>query len=104
MAVPGLVGTMGAISIDKAWSRMGKIAMPDVILRLIQGKACNLAPSGGIEETEIDRFCVRREDGEIYAQTIPRRAERKWSSLLKPIRDRRHQFSCFRRIALRGGR
>ena len=55
-AVPGLriVGAVHAIAVELAGLRVGQIAVPDILGALRQRDALDLAPSGRIEQAELD--------------------------------------------------
>ncbi len=71
-----LVGAMDAVTVDRARSRIRQIAVPDLVGVLRQHDALDLALAGGVEQAELDFCRMRREQGEIDAQAIPRGAER----------------------------
>jgi hypothetical protein len=77
-SVPGLrlVGSMGAITIEQARTRIGQIAVPDFIGELRQREARDLASPRRIEQTKLDPLGMRREHCEIDAETVPGGAER----------------------------
>ena len=76
MAGGRLVGAMDAVTVNRARSRIRQIAVPDLVGVLRQHDPLDFALAGGVEEAELDICRMRRKQGEIDAQTIPRGAER----------------------------
>jgi len=75
MTVPRLVRPIDTIAVEGPRPRIRQIAVPDFVGIFRQRNAVDLANTLRIEETELDPLGVRREQGEIDALAVPRRAE-----------------------------
>ena len=79
---------MGAKAITQARLRAGQIAVPDLVGAFGQYEARNFLAAGRIEPTELDALGVLGKHGEIHAETIPARTERKGGAREQPVGER----------------
>ena len=70
------VGTMHAIAVQQIGPRVRQIGVPDLVGVFGQPDARHLVVAGGIEEAEIDRLGILREQREIDALAVPGGAQR----------------------------
>jgi hypothetical protein len=69
------IGPVHAIAIDRARSRIGQVAVPDLVGVLGQRDPLDLRLAVGVEQAELDLGGMGREQGEVDAKSVPRRAE-----------------------------
>ncbi len=76
--VPGLgiVGAVDAIAVELPRGHVRQIAVPDLVGPFGQRDPLRLRVARGIEQAEFDPLRVSREEGEVDAGPVPRRAER----------------------------
>jgi hypothetical protein len=70
-------GAIDAESVEQSRPGARQVAVPHAVGAFLKGQAHRFETvAGGVEETEVDRGGVRREDREIDARAVPRRAKR----------------------------
>src|SRR5262249_13841708 len=77
VARDGLVGTADAISVAQPGPRFGEVAVPDLVVALLQPDTRHLAIARRIvEQAQLDAGRVLREQREVDARPAPRCAQR----------------------------
>ena len=71
MAALRIVGSVHAITVQQAGTRLGQIRVPVGVGALANVNALSLVPAAGIEQAQLDLRGVRGEQREIYALAIP---------------------------------
>src|SRR3954454_19329517 len=64
------------VAIELARPAVGQVPMPDFIREFRKLDAFELLTAALVEQTELDLGGVRREQREVHAEAVPRRAER----------------------------
>ena len=80
MALGGTIRAVDAIAVDLARAGIGQIAVPHLVRVFRQLDAFDFLLALQIEQTEFHLGGVRREQGEVDTQAIPRRPQGKGTS------------------------
>ena len=72
-----LVGSVHTVPVCLSGSRVGDVAVPNLIGAARQGEALGFRTALPIEQTQVDSGRVRREQGEVHSPAVPGRAERR---------------------------
>ena len=81
-----IVRAVAAIAVQQAGTRLGQVAVPDLVGVFVQRDALHFVPTGGIEEAQLHLGRVFREQRKVDAFAIPGGAAR--IGIARP--DRRH--------------
>jgi hypothetical protein len=70
------VRSVDAVPVELPGAHVGSVEVPDLVGKLLQGQAGDLAATRFIKQAELDRFRVGGEEGEVGSAPVPGGSER----------------------------
>src|SRR5665213_4060853 len=90
MAVRRVVGSVNAVSVERAGPQTRQVAVPDFVGEFGQRVTRDLAPSARVEDAQVDALGVGGEEREVDAGAVPVRAERIGAARFEAFRHRHY--------------